>query len=280
MTDMKALRCVEVEETVHILQKLQTGHGSSIFRHNSRNEGSVSLPSFQNSLNLSNIVIVGHSAGATLAMQTLSPCLNQKLPFKGAIILDPGKRSGKLNEEIQVPTLIVNSGSWSLDIGHFNHVKKITQNLVDNSKKRQAWFLTLLDTAHPSVTDAPLIQPWLLNFATGATLDAQTAIKAYVDISDDFIQFVLSPAKERQGVLRQEANDPDGEILRGQRQSERDLTDPDELERIRVELPNPDALRHRSENLKKAGRKGSKEPRWAVHVTPRIAPTDVQDRGS
>ncbi|KAI9661885.1 MAG: hypothetical protein M1821_009125 [Bathelium mastoideum] len=279
MTDRKALRSAEVEETVELLHKLQNGHGHDIYKLNSRNEGSISLSGFQKRLDLTNIIIAGHSAGATLAMQTLSPSPNPKLPFKGAIILDPGKRSGKLNEDIRVPTLIANSGSWSREIGHFNRVKNLTQQLMRDHLTPKAWFMTLLDTAHPSVTDAPLIEPWLLNFATGATLDVHAALKAYVDISDDFIRLVVSDRNEVLGVLGRAANDPDGEVVRGEREAHMDLTDPDERERVRNDLHSIEVLRQRHEGGGKGAAKISEEVRWAVHVAPTITPISAPENG-
>ncbi|KAF2231930.1 alpha/beta-hydrolase [Viridothelium virens] len=249
-TDQKAFRSVEVEETIVILRKLYNGHGLSIAKLNTRDEGATVLADLKNRLDLSNIIIAGHSYGATLAIQTLSSSPNPRLPFKGAIILDPGKRSGKLNEDVKVPTLIVNSGSWSRDPAFFNHVKALTQRIRNKSNGGKAWFLTLLHTAHPSVTDAPLIEPWLLNYATGASLEAQVALKAFVDISDDFVRFVTSRGNGMGLNLKNEIHDPD----------------------------DPSVIRRTGEGpslSRQAFKRKGGGPQWAVHVAPLAASQKV-----
>ena len=136
---------------------------------------------------------------------------------------------------------------------------------------RKAWFLTLLRTAHPSVTDAPLIEPGLLNYATGASLDVHVAMRAYVDVSDEFIRFVVSGGKEVTRVLASEVNDPDGEVVRGEREARKDLTDPDERGGDdAIDVPGPRELRKQAGAVKKAR---SGEAQWAVHVAPGRTPT-------
>ena len=53
-----------------------------------------------------------------------------------------------------------------------------------------SWFLTSLGTSHPSVTDAPLIEPLLLSWTTGATIDVVEGVGEYVRASVDFFAWV------------------------------------------------------------------------------------------
>ena len=82
-------------------------------------------------------------------------------PFQGGIILDPGKSSGPMNADIDVPLLVVHSQSWSKKHSlfywrpHFDAVRRIVRGVLEAG--RPAWFLTARGTAHTSVTDAPLI---------------------------------------------------------------------------------------------------------------------------
>ncbi|KAI9706832.1 MAG: hypothetical protein M1820_004803, partial [Bogoriella megaspora] len=172
--------------------------------------------------------------------------------------------SGKLNEDVSVPTLIANSGSWSREQGHFTTVRNLTQGIMtrnrENGKDVKAWFATLLHTAHPSVTDAPLIEPWLLNFATGASLDVRVAMDAYVDVSDQFMQYVRSG--EIEGVLAQKVDDRDGEVVRGEEKG-MDPTDPDERGQMKGR-PTREELKKKSEGARKKEDKAV----WAVHVAP------------
>lgn len=124
-------------------------------------------------------------------------------PAIGGIILDPGKSSGRLNPDIDVPLLIVHSDSWSkahtvfFGRPHFDTVKDIAN---ENLKRIGAsWFVTSLMTSHPSITDAPLIEPLLLSWTTGATIDVKQGLSEYVKISMDFMGYLSNGV--RRGVL-------------------------------------------------------------------------------
>nr|OQO28278.1 hypothetical protein B0A51_04368 [Rachicladosporium sp. CCFEE 5018] len=58
---------------------------------------------------------------------------------------------------------------------HFEVVKGLVESITADRKKL-AWFLTAKGTTHPSVTDAPLIQPFLLSWTTGATIDVKEGV--------------------------------------------------------------------------------------------------------
>ncbi|KAF2165253.1 hypothetical protein M409DRAFT_24636 [Zasmidium cellare ATCC 36951] len=204
-----AFRDAEIEETVSVLQKLNAGEGEEIFKRNYRKEGKY-LGDWEKRLNFSEVVIAGHSFGATGALQALKNAnktsSDQKAwanPAIGGIILDPGKSSGKLNTDIDVPLLIVHSDSWSkartIFYGrpHFDTVRDIALDVL--KRCGATWFMTSLKTSHPSVTDAPLIEPLLLSWTTGATIDVQEGLREYVRVSMEFIYFLRNGTKE--GVL-------------------------------------------------------------------------------
>lgn len=44
-----------------------------------------------------------------------------------------------------------------------------------------------MGTSHPSITDAPLIEPTLLSWTTGTTLDVYEALTEYVGATHEFI---------------------------------------------------------------------------------------------
>lgn len=187
------LRQAEVEETVKVLDRINRGHGASVYEDNLRGEG-LSLVDWKGRLDMDQIVVGGHSYGATLAMQALKGAPNVERPFKGGIILDPGKSSGPLNGDIDVPIVVIHSQSWSkkhsLFYGrpHFSTVKEIVQNILAGGN--DSWFMTARGTAHTSVTDAPLIEPTLLSWTTGSTIDAWEGVMQYVSVSDQFFQFL------------------------------------------------------------------------------------------
>jgi len=50
--------------------------------------------------------------------------------------------------------------------------------------------MTSLGTSHPSVTDAPLLEPFLLSFTTGASIDVYQGLRQYVHVAEDFLAFL------------------------------------------------------------------------------------------
>ena len=198
-------RQAEVEETVRVLNQINAGEGHL---SSPRLEGQKVIKEWAGRLAMKNVTIAGHSFGATLALQTLKDGPSEALPFQGAVALDPGKQSGPLNHDVQVPTLIIHSNSWSKEHSvfygraHFEVVKEVVQGVLRRGKK--AWFMTSrkpvpsrsgtiltspVGTSHPSVTDAPLIEPWLLSFTTGATIDVYEGVNQYVKLTERFLRY-------------------------------------------------------------------------------------------
>jgi platelet-activating factor acetylhydrolase len=181
--------------------------GSDIFAKNLRNEAR-SMSGWQSRLDFDQLIIAGHSYGATGALQALKP--SKARPAIGGIILDPGKDSGRFNTDIDVPILVVHSNSWSSSYTiffgspHFDTVR----NLVSDVLKRvgSSWFITSLGTSHPSVTDAPLIEPLLLSWTTGATINVKEGLREYVRVSMEFIDYLKNGRRE--GVLAQDVTHP------------------------------------------------------------------------
>ncbi|KAK3112278.1 hypothetical protein LTR53_011609 [Teratosphaeriaceae sp. CCFEE 6253] len=205
-----AYRQAEIEETVRVLRQINDGIGHDIYQTNTRQEGR-DLAEWQGRLNLDRVIISGHSYGATGAMQALRGGHTPERPFVGAVILDPGKSSGPLNDDIRVPTLIVHSESWSrkhsLFYGrpHFDVVRDITRKILNDSHNF-AWFLTSKGTTHPSVTDAPLIEPLLLSWTTGSTIDVREGIHQYVKVTVAFLEYLADG--HRRGMLAEEVTHP------------------------------------------------------------------------
>lgn len=55
--------------------------------------------------------------------------------------------------------------------------------------RARGWFFTSLGTSHPSITDAPLLEPLLLAWTTGSTMDAQEGVRQYVHLTRDFVSY-------------------------------------------------------------------------------------------
>ncbi|KAL4805069.1 platelet-activating factor acetylhydrolase, isoform II-domain-containing protein [Aspergillus unguis] len=193
-----AFRDAEIHAAVELLRCINNGTTISNTR-----DPITTLTSWTNRLDLSLLTLAGHSYGATGALQALTT-LSSTSPAAG-LLLDPGKSSGPLNPNATVPVLVVHSNSWSRTVSpfynrpHFDTVRDLVRAVPAPS-----WFLTSIGTAHPSVTDAPLLEPLLLSWTTGATLDVKEALKEYVRVAEDFSLFVRG-GKPR-GVLAQKTS--------------------------------------------------------------------------
>lgn len=204
-----AFRQAEIEETISVLQRIHAGHGDAIFMSNSRREG-IHLKDWEARLNVTQFTIGGHSYGATGALQALKEATSSKNIVIGGIALDPGKGSGPLNNDINVPVLVIHSNSWSktysLFFGrpHFDTVKDLVQGVLD--RVGASWFMTSIGTSHPSVTDAPLIEPLLLSWTTGATIEVKEGVNQYVKVSMDFFEYLRDHG--RRGILNETVTHP------------------------------------------------------------------------
>lgn len=205
------LRQAEVEETVRVLGEINAGRGRAVHADNRLGGEGLTLADWHGRLDMDQVLVGGHSYGATLAMQALRGAPDAATrPFQGGIILDPGKSSGPLNADIDVPLLVVHSQSWSkkhsLFYGrpHFDAVRRIVRDVLEAGSP--SWFMTARGTAHTSVTDAPLIEPTILSWATGSTVDARDGVMQYVAVSDAFARFVRDG--RRTGVLELDVTHP------------------------------------------------------------------------
>ncbi|TFB00774.1 Platelet-activating factor acetylhydrolase 2 [Trichoderma ghanense] len=193
--DQLAFRDSEILHTVGVLRAINDGQGEDVYNRNSRLEG-ADLHAWAGRLDLGNLTIGGHSFGATGALQALKHAPSDVNPAVGGIIFDPGKESGPLNAVIDVPLLIVHSNTWSKHKSafygrpHFDTVKELALGVLKRIPSHASWFLTSIGTSHPSVTDAPLLEPLLLSWTTGSSLDTKEALKEYVRVADDFWHFL------------------------------------------------------------------------------------------
>ena len=211
-----SFREAEIEEAVRVLRQIKNGKGAEIFDQNLRNEGQ-DLAEWAGRLNVDEMVMAGHSFGATGALQALKGGLTEKRPFIGGIVLDPGKQSGRLNHDVDVPLLIVHSNSWSSKYSvfygraHFDIIRALVEE--NNEKGNPSWFMTSIGTTHPSVTDAPILEPTLLSWTTGAKIDVHEGLRQYVHLSEDFLWFLKHG--EKRNLLAEKAEFPEYDAGKG-----------------------------------------------------------------
>ena len=135
-------REAEISETIKLFARLNAGDAPVV--NLKPDSPRKSLPGFKHRLNLSAVTVAGHSYGATGVLQALKSAGTKAMPLNGGIALDPGKGSGPLNKDIDVPILVMQSGEWTEKQTefygqgwHFDVVRKIVENV------KQGWFITL-----------------------------------------------------------------------------------------------------------------------------------------
>jgi len=202
-------REAEISETIKLFAQLNAGDAPVVnLKPDSPREA---LPGFKGRLNLDAVTVAGHSYGATGAMQALKAAGTEDMPINGGIALDPGKGSGPLNKDIDVPILVMQSGEWTEEQTefygqgkHFDVVRRIVETV------KEGWFMTLTGSAHPSCTDAPLIVPWIMKLVTGTTLEARVALREYIDASVRFLEYLQTA--EKKGILASEVTSKKGPL--------------------------------------------------------------------
>jgi platelet-activating factor acetylhydrolase len=210
----RTFRQAEVDETIRVLKAINNGQGAEVYQKSSRGDGQT-LADWQGRLNFDNLVLGGHSFGATSALDSIQHRETSEYTVRAGLVLDPGKESGPLSTNIQVPILIPDSDAWSsqqtefFGANHFDVVKSIAETSLNASDA--GWFLTLLGTAHTSITDAGLIAGSSLlslfdNGAANATLDPATAIEKYVNVSTEFFRYLKNGTTS--GILANSVTDP------------------------------------------------------------------------
>ncbi|KAL6866480.1 hypothetical protein ACO1O0_002591 [Amphichorda felina] len=181
-----AFRDAEIRAAIDLLTSLNQGTQPD----NNTRAPVTTLDNWAGRLNTALLTIAGHSYGATGALQALSTVAPNA---SAGIILDPGKSSGPLNHNATVPLLVIHSNSWSRTHSifhgrpHFDTVRDLVRGAAAPS-----WFLTSIGTSHPSVTDAPLLEPLLLRWTTGAGMDVKAALREYVGAANDFMTYVAT----------------------------------------------------------------------------------------
>jgi platelet-activating factor acetylhydrolase len=209
-------REAEIEEIVKVLRQINDGKGGEVFEQNPRKEGRE-LNDWAGRLNVEEMIIAGHSYGATGALQALKGGPTKKRPFIGAIILDPGKSSGRLNDDVRVPLVVIHSNSWSSKYSvfygraHFDVVRNIVEE--NNKRGNPSWFVTSLGTSHPSVTDAPILEPTLLSWTTGSKIDVYEGLRQYIHVSEDFFWYLKKG--EKRNLLAEKAEYPEYDSGKG-----------------------------------------------------------------
>jgi len=81
-------RQAEVEEAIKVLRAIKDGNGDAIYRNNTRREGE-DLTNWEGRIDFEQLLIGGHSFGATSSLQNLVGAPSSDIPATAAILFDP-----------------------------------------------------------------------------------------------------------------------------------------------------------------------------------------------
>lgn len=214
--EQRKFRQAEIEEAITVLKALNDGDGARIREANSRDEGQ-DLPSWKGRLYLENLVMAGHSFGATVALQVLAGTPNDNLPFHAGLVSDPGKESGPLNPDIPVPLLVADSEEWSrvptdfYGQKHFDVVKSAAVSALKSTEGKGAWFATQMGTMHTSISDAGIASGGLDSMFSDVHLDdpipPTQAMEQYVAAATSFLEYLRYGSRE--GMLKSGVTHPE-----------------------------------------------------------------------
>ncbi|CAL4081239.1 unnamed protein product [Meganyctiphanes norvegica] len=195
-------RVQEVLYTVDALKDMNNGKINNVLPN------SINLKAFENKLDISNIVLTGHSYGAATTLAVLA---KENNPFKAGVALDPWMYSLRKDMELIAnnltkPILILcterfNYGVnfYEINLKHyltFSTEKnlrganlKALHKLEQLNESKNIRFLTMRNTIHEHQNDVPYISGWLMWWVLGGTY------KVPIDITNQlqnklFITFV------------------------------------------------------------------------------------------
>ena len=89
-------------------------------------------------------------------------------------------------------------------------IRSTRQNKLSLLGESETNYKKTVGTAHPSCTDAPLIVPRIMRMVLGTTLDPLVALKEYVDVSVEFLNYLRNG--EIKGILENKVTSPDGPL--------------------------------------------------------------------
>ncbi|KDE08220.1 hypothetical protein MVLG_01487 [Microbotryum lychnidis-dioicae p1A1 Lamole] len=208
------MRLREIEELIKILSRINDGEGESVARQNRRapsNDPSYGkqLSEWKGRLDFGKMSVVGHSFGATTTLEVLWAG-SERFKFARGVALDPWlvpveaqSKTGQAKlltttdstsqgpseeeqikrsaNEIKVPLLDINSEAFTMWQDQYELVRAIVENV-----QAPSWFMTLVGTIHPSISDVSLVFPRVVR-VVGARLDGKEVMAKTVEVSEEFL---------------------------------------------------------------------------------------------
>ncbi|ORX94096.1 hypothetical protein K493DRAFT_337969 [Basidiobolus meristosporus CBS 931.73] len=169
-------RVTEIQQIIQRLERLNRGLGVD-----DNNPPTDMEAQFQNRLDLSNVVMAGHSFGAATAIETLRV---EKSFFKCGVLLDPwvfalehttDNWRGPLVPTLDQPVLVINSEGFTEWKESFDILLPF---LNANPQRDHSPFITIKDSLHMNQSDFPLLFQYVYGLKNkfGGKIDPEYAI--------------------------------------------------------------------------------------------------------
>ncbi|OQV02202.1 hypothetical protein CLAIMM_07438 [Cladophialophora immunda] len=186
-----------------VMQEICAGNGDKVAARNLRVKPAIGASkigldgiewsSWQDRFFTEGVTMVGHSFGATTAVEVLRQKHRYKYITQG-IIYDiwgmPVRPTAEERENrIRVPLLGINSEAFMYWPDNFEVAKTVTMEALETG--HPAWLLTVRGTVHISQSDFCILYPQLASYLMKTTIDPVRAVDVNIDASLEFLAHVM-----------------------------------------------------------------------------------------
>ncbi|ESZ97347.1 hypothetical protein SBOR_2277 [Sclerotinia borealis F-4128] len=200
------LRLAEIEEAYYVMTQIHHGNGSLVAQANlresspgrmggsSRGLKGIDWESWKNRFHLQQVTMLGHSFGATTAVEALRyqtkrfPYISQGIlydPWGGAI--QPADCESEY--QIHSPLLCINSEAFMYWPSNFSRIMSLCREA--KSQGTLCWMLTVRGSVHISQSDFSLLYPKVSSFLLKMTVNPRRALDLNINASLEFLKMVM-----------------------------------------------------------------------------------------
>ncbi|CAO1631543.1 unnamed protein product [Sympodiomycopsis kandeliae] len=243
-----AMRSAEIEECMHVLQRIFDGEGDQVAQESTRTlttklcgrsrtskggppaESLASNPSMLKSwkgkLDMNYPALIGHSFGAATVMEHLRGPSPQ---FPYGIIYDPWVEPIIVDDSqqrpLRAPVYVISSEAFTTWEEHHEKLKKLIKDAQKANSENRGWLITVCGSEHLSFSDFPLLLPKIFR----ATMRPSACIQMFSTMTVVQMGLLRQRYRERAGEAGHKYGNPE-ELQKEQQKDETMGVSPDRKE--------------------------------------------------